>query len=287
MRLILLTSVIAILAALAQAAPPEKPARDARLGSKKPPAAADAKNPHKKTTANSDRTAAAKTAEDRKAAARAAAARKRAALAKTPLTRDRENAALRFARSHHRELAKLLYGLKKTDPQHYLTAVRELARDSERLGKLEQRGDDRYDVSLRIWKLDSRIRLEAARFSMGPSDKTESKLRELMLARQDARLEYLNLERDRSQSRVSRLDEQIETLTADSEKRITAEIDRLRRSLAAKGRTRAQSSQPRSKKPTTSVPTVSVPTVRNASSTRAQPPRKETPKKETRSKDSP
>lgn len=260
MRLILLTSMIAILAGAALADPPETPTRGSSEAKK---------------TRNSQ-------TEEKRAALRAASAKKRAELARVPVTPQREKLALGFARKHHRELADLLSGLKSADQKHYENAVREVARDAERLAKLSQRDKERYQASLRIWKYDSRIRLEAARFSMDQSDETEKTLRLLMASRQKARLTYLNLERERATTRVSRLDEQIDTLATDPEKQITAEIDRLRKTLAAKGRTRAQSASPHSKKPATAKPTL-----RNASESRVQPSRNKAPVKGTRSRDTP
>jgi hypothetical protein len=256
-RLILLTLLIGTLVGAAAADPPVKPSRGAKPSAK----SGDS---------------------DKRASQRAAAAKKRADFEKIPVTPEREELALNFARKHHPELADLLSGLKAADRTHYENAVREVARDAERLGKLTLRDRERSQVSLRIWKFDSRIRLEAARFSMDQSDETEKELRKLMSARQKARLAWLKLERERATTRVKRIGEQIDTLARNPEERITAEIDRLRRTLAAKGRSRGQSASPRSKNPATAKSTV-----RNASKIRVQPARKEAPVKGTRSKNTP
>lgn len=257
MRLILLTSLMAIVASLAQADPPEKTTGG------KPAAEKPAKSPRSKA----DRAAAAKAAEQRRVAQREAARKKKQALmAKTPVTPGREKLALNFAKKHHRELAAILQSLKSMEQTHYKTAIWEVARDAERLGRLQQRKDERYEPSLRIWKLDSRIRLEAARFSMNQSEATEKKLSQLMLARRKAKVAYLKIDRKRSQARTDRLDEQIESISSNHEQAVAAEIDRLRRSLAARGRSGAQSAAPRTKKPAASQPTI-----RNASATRAIP----------------
>jgi hypothetical protein len=215
-RLILLTSMIAILAGAALADPPKRSTRGSSEA--------------KKTRGSQT--------EEKRAALRAAAAKKRAELARVPVTPQREKLALGFARKYHRELADLLSGLKSADRTHYENAVREVARDADRIEKLGQRDRERSLASLRIWKYDSRIRLEAARFSMNQSEETEKKLRRLMAARQKARIAFLKLDRDRAKTRHQRLDEQIDTLATNQEERITAEIDRLR-----KGRDRLASSR--------------------------------------------
>ena len=270
-RLILLTLMFALLAGTAAADPPAEPTRVTKPA---PESVAAEKSEVERTA-------------QRASAAKTIGAKKRAELSSVPVTPEREERALNFARMHHRELADLLSGLKGADQKHYENAVREVARDADRIGRNEQRDPERHEVLVRIWKFDSRIRLEAARFSMDPSEETEKKLRHLMISRQKARLACLKLDRDRAKTRHQRLDEQIDMLAANPEERINAEIDRLRKTLAAKGRARTQSASPRSKNPAPSKPTVKKPTVKNASDIRAQPPRKESPIGGTRSKDAP
>lgn len=260
-RLILLTSMFALLVGTAAADPPAVPTR---------------------ATRPAPESAAAQKSEVERAAKRASGVKKRAEPESVPMTPAREELALNFARMHHRELADLLSGLKGADQEHYENAVREVARDADRIGRSEQRDPERHEVLVRIWKFDSRIRLEAARFSMDPSEEIEKKLRHLMISRQKARLACLKLDRQRAKTRHQRLDEQIDMLAANPEERINAEIERLRKTLAAKGRARTQSASPRSKNPASNRPAV-----KNASDTRVQPSRKETPVGGTRSKDTP
>ena len=265
MRLILLTSLMAI-ASLAQADPPEKPTAGKPAGEKLNTVNPAAKSPRSK----SDRAVAAKAAEQRRAAQREAAQKKKQALmAKSPVTPTREKLALNFAKKHHRELAAILQSLRSMEQTHYKTAIWEVARDAERLSRLQQRKDERFEPSLRIWKLDSRIRLEAARFSMNQSEATEKKLSQLMLARRKAKVAFLKIDRNRSQARTDRLNEQIESFSINCEQDVATEIDRLRRSLAARGRSGAQSAAPRTKKPAASQPAI-----RNASTIRTLPTQK-------------
>lgn len=243
MRLIMLTFLIAFVSGLALAELPEKSPRE------------------------------------KSGAVKSVTDRKQAMMAKSPVTPAREKLAIRFAKANHTELAGLLQSLKAMDRTHYLTAIWEVARDAERLGRLRERNDDRYESSLKIWKLDSRIRIEAARFSMEQTESTEQKLRQLMLARREARLEFLRMDRKRSQARTDRIDEQIATLASDPEKAVTTEIDRLRRSLAARAGKRAESVPPRLRK--------SQPTIRNTSARRATPAGKEASATKSRSRNTP
>jgi len=200
------------------------------------------------------------------------AVRRKTTPKKIPITAQREKLALNFSRKHHPELADLLNGLRATNRTHYENGLRELARDADRLGKLEQRDDGRFSLSLQIWKLDSRIRLEAARFSLNPSPEIEDELRRLMLDRQTARLEYLKLERQRMQIRIDRLNDQIRTASKNPEHVVSTELDRLRKLLAAKGRNRRESTSLR--RTDTAAPT---PSVQNTSASQVKPGRKAAP----------
>ena len=147
MRLILLTALMVIVASLAQADPPENVAGEQRALEETGTAKPESKSPRSK----SDRAAVAKAAEQRRAAQREMARKKKQALmAKTPVTPAREKLALNFAKKHHRELAAILQSLKSMEQTHYKTAIWEVARDAERLGRLQQRKDERYEPSLSL-----------------------------------------------------------------------------------------------------------------------------------------
>ncbi|MDA0919126.1 MAG: hypothetical protein O2945_08650 [Planctomycetota bacterium] len=155
-----------------------------------------------------------------------------------PISKDREDAAVRFARGHHPELAELLEGLRETDPQNFQAGLRALTRDAERLGKMLERKDERYPVSLELWKLDSRIRLEIARMSMSPGEDFEPRLRPLMENRQAARVRLIQMERLRTVERLAKYDEQLKTLQSQSTDLVGSEIERLKKVVAAQTRTK-------------------------------------------------
>lgn len=165
------------------------------------------------------------------------------------IDKERAEAAVRFARKHHPELAELLEGLRKSDERNFQTGLRVLARDSERLKNMGERKDERYPVSLELWKLDSRIRLEIARLSMSPDEDFEPRLRPLMEKRRDARVKLLKLERRRTAERLAKYDEQLKTLESKSDSLVGSEIDRLKKMMAARSRTKG--SRPQTSKNTT------------------------------------
>lgn len=173
---------------------------------------------------------------------------------------------MRFARKHHSELAELLEGLRKSNGRHFQAGLRVLTRDAERLEKMVDRKDERYPVSLNLWKLDSRIRLEIARLSMSPGEDFEPRLRPLMEERQLARVRLLQMERRRSAERLAKYDEQLKTLQTGSDDLVSSEIERLKKTVAL--RAKAKSSRTPTSKETASATAKRKPS--NAKTSRAK-----------------
>lgn len=157
------------------------------------------------------------------------------------VTPQREAAALTFARLHHPELEKLLVRLQKQNPREFEKAVRQLYLTSERLTRLQERDPERYQVQLELWKLDSRIRLLAARMTMSSDSALEAKLRKLIEQRLDTRVRQLQQERERLVTRLEKIDQSLATLETDRAATVTKEIERLKKSLpAGKGKPSAK-----------------------------------------------
>ena len=101
---------------------------------------------------------------------------------------------------------------------------------------MSERKDDRYPVSLELWKLDSRIRLEIARLSMSPDQNFEPRLRPLMEKRQAARVQLVKMELQRTTERLAKFDEELKTLQSGSDGLVGSEIERLKKMMAARVR---------------------------------------------------
>lgn len=167
-----------------------------------------------------------------------------------PISKERAAAAVRFARKHHPELAKLLEELRKSNDRHFQAGLRPLTRDAERLAKMLERKDERYPVSLDLWKLDSRIRLEIARLSMSPDVDFEPRLRPLMEQRRAARLRLVQMERQKTAERLAKYDEELKTLQSTADSLVDSEIERLKKMMTA--RARAKGSRPATSQDTAS-----------------------------------
>jgi hypothetical protein len=151
---------------------------------------------------------------------------------------QREAAALALVREHHGELFELLDHLKLQKHKAYLQAIQELWRASERLATVRQRDPDRYDLELRAWKIDSRIRLLAAKLSMEQDPELEPQLKEALSERADVRLQLKSFVRDRVKSRLETMNTEIDKLTSEREQQLQQAFDKLVRG-AAKARAKA------------------------------------------------
>lgn len=147
-----------------------------------------------------------------------------------PIPPKREAAAIKFAQQHHPELAVLLSGLKASHPDQYTKALRELDKTRERLEKAKDNDADRYAILLREWQLDSRVRLLAARLTMSTSEELELELRQTLAERHDTRLQLLTYDREKSKTRLQKMDEQIAEYVQNREANIDREFDRIKKS---------------------------------------------------------
>jgi hypothetical protein len=146
-----------------------------------------------------------------------------------------ESAALAFAGEHHPELKSLVESLKTANPEGYRRAIHDLARTQERLNKLRGvKASNRYDQELALWKLDSRIRLTAARSAMKDTEELRAELKSLVQQRQALSLKQLQEERDRTAARLARLDAEMQSAQTGQEAAVDAEVDRLLKSVKTK-----------------------------------------------------
>lgn len=152
----------------------------------------------------------------------------------------REEAAVAFAQQHHRELAELLTRLKVSFPEEYMKALRELDKTRSRLEKAREYDEDRYAILLREWQLDSRVRLLAARLTMSTSAELEAELRQALAERHDARLQLLTYEREKSKTRILKMDEQIAEHVQNRESSIDREFDRIKKTAETRKKSLAK-----------------------------------------------
>jgi hypothetical protein len=165
-------------------------------------------------------------------------------------TPEREAAALSFVKQHHPELEDLLKQLKSGNRPEYRRAINELFVASERLAASKERDPVRYELDLRAWKIDSRIRLLAARMAMADDELLQAELKELLLEKIGVQLEQQLLERERVTARLERLDATIARLRnqreEEAQKALAKVLQEVQKSRPVKKPARSGSNQSQS-----------------------------------------
>jgi hypothetical protein len=170
------------------------------------------------------------------------------AKAKPAVTERREESALDFARANHPELAELLERLRTGDRAAYDKAIREIAATNERLEKFRESDPERYELAVRNWTRDSRIRLLTARLTMSDDPELRAEIESLLRDRRQGKLDLLRLERRRLTGRLEKLDTQIDQLERGGAASVEQELARIDRTVkAAKNRRAAQGGKPKKK----------------------------------------
>lgn len=166
------------------------------------------------------------------------AARKEAA-APMAITPEREAAVMTFVDRNHPELRQLLALLKETRSREYEKAIRDIYRESDRLANLKDRDPKQYELEVRRWTIRSKIQLATARMAMEPTDELRARLKTLLNEQVEVRAELLRHERDRTQKRLARVEEDLAKIEADRDSFVDRQLELLMKS--------AEASQPKAK----------------------------------------
>jgi hypothetical protein len=129
------------------------------------------------------------------------------------VTATREAAVMTFVRQHHPDLEALLVYLKAHRRADYAKAIRELFNVSERLARVQEQDEGRYELELAQWKLRSRIQLLVARMRTDTSEALRDQLRHALAEQVDLQLKILQRDRDRVRERLEKLEAKIERLS--------------------------------------------------------------------------
>lgn len=148
-------------------------------------------------------------------------------------TPERETAALSFVREHHAEVADLLENLRKTRPEQYRRAARELFRASERVAQWKDRDPTRYELELQTWKINSRIQLLLARSTMSPDIDVDAELRSLLAERIDVRLKLRRHDRELAAKRLADIDSDIDRLARQRDAAVERQLAQMRQGVKA------------------------------------------------------
>jgi hypothetical protein len=141
------------------------------------------------------------------------------------ITPEREAAARTFAQRHHPELIQLLDKLQQDMETRYGQAIRQLYQTSERLARTKERSEGDYELQLSLWKVDSRIKLHAARLSVSRNSRAAELdgLEELLRERVLVRRKIYEREREKLQARIDRVNDSLERL-GDVDRAVAREL---------------------------------------------------------------
>lgn len=159
-----------------------------------------------------------------------------------------ETLVLEFAATHHPELADLLVQLRSDDPREFEQAIRDLNRTRERLERMKEKTPERYELELNAWKLDSRIRLLAARLAMSSDPQLEKELKSALRQRVEVRAKMLAAERERLEARIEGIDKTLSDLRQHPDQIADREFARLQQSVG-QARQAIQKSKAEKKQP--------------------------------------
>lgn len=149
-----------------------------------------------------------------------------------PFTAEREAAVMAFVQQNHAELKELLTYLRDNRRKDYERAIRDLARESERIGQFRDRDAKQYDLEVKAWTIKSRIQLLTAQMVMGDKDEIRSQLKSLLNEQLDVRLALIKRERERVQERLDKMESEIIRLENDRQKILDNQLHLLTKSAA-------------------------------------------------------
>lgn len=140
------------------------------------------------------------------------------------ITRGREAAVMTFVRDHHPQLEALLVYLKRNNPTEFRKAFLELFEQSERLARIQEIDEVRYELELKRWKTESRIKLLVARLRTNESPELLEELRGELAEQVRLRILLMKGDRKRMEERIKKLDERIDRLSSDPETEIARQM---------------------------------------------------------------
>ncbi|MDG2387783.1 MAG: hypothetical protein P8M30_00555 [Planctomycetaceae bacterium] len=145
------------------------------------------------------------------------------------VTKEQETSALKFARKHHSELAELLKKLDQDMGSEYEKAIRHIHNVNERLERTRKRSPEDYKIQLAIWKIDSRIKLLAARMTMSSDKNLTDEMKKLLTQKIDLKEKQLLMDQERTQVRLDRIDGQLQNIRSNRKEYLAKELARYRR----------------------------------------------------------
>jgi hypothetical protein len=155
--------------------------------------------------------------------------------AKLPVTPEMESAAMQFVETNHGELVELLQQMKTTNPAQYQQAMRDLSRAATTLATTQKNDPRKYELDLKAWKVNSQIQVIVARLAMSQTPELKEELRTKLFEQIQLRLDRQRLERERTETRLKKLDESIAKLEGTREEEVAKAFAKFTRTTVKPG----------------------------------------------------
>ena len=159
-----------------------------------------------------------------------------------PISAAREKEILTFVQKHVPQIRPMLTTLKqKKNKGQFNVALRNLDREIRGLKNQEARSPERYPLSLQLWTKRYQVKLVAAKIvtaAKNGSTKSEkqvqrltAQLKSLINEQFQVRQKQLELDRDNYQSRVDRINKQLDDLAQQKKKEMNRQLDSMKNAL--------------------------------------------------------
>ena len=148
------------------------------------------------------------------------------------MSAEHEAAALGFVALNHPDLVEVLNRLKASNHAEYEKALRQIHQTSEHLAKLSKDDPERHEAEMRLWKVDSRLQLLAARMSVNNASAANDELKQVVREEFEAKAELLALEHKRQTAQLKKLETEISRLNQGRDKEIDARVNELKKEIS-------------------------------------------------------
>ena len=130
-----------------------------------------------------------------------------------PVSKERKAELMAFVKANHPELLPLLNQLQSKRQQQFQTALRALDKNVKNLQAVKKRSPKRYQLSLDLWGVSSRIQLLTAQLAVTKSDKEKAsirkKLRSLFQQQSQLQRSQIKFNYDAAKKKYDRFAEQL------------------------------------------------------------------------------
>ncbi len=148
------------------------------------------------------------------------------------LTTEQQAAALGFVALNNPDLMPVLNHLRNTNRPEYDKGLAQIYMANERLGKMSKDDAERHDVELRMWIVNSRLTLLAARMSVSNAPTMNDELKQLVREEVEVKSDLLNLDYKRDLAKLEKLKNEITRLKVGRDKEVDTRVAELKKEIS-------------------------------------------------------